>query len=163
MGALEIAGGPGGSIVLDDRYEPIVIATWFGAPDSDAIRRFFAWNDAVIDRARLRGGYVLISDSNEAKRPAPLERRLISELTLAMPEDAKVLNVGNYVVLNNPLIRGALTAMQWLSPSPWAITTVGSCADAITRSLEDLKRAKLSAPDGLDAAEYRAPPRPNDA
>lgn len=157
---MEIVADPGGSIVLDDRYEPILIATWFGAPGAESIRRFFAWNDAVLARARLRGGYVLITDSNEAKRPAPLERRLISELTAAMPEDATALNVGNYVVLNNPLIRGALTAMQWLSPSPWAITTVASCAEAITRSLADLEQAKLSAPSGLVAADYKAPPRP---
>lgn len=161
VGDIESVCSLSGSIVLDDRYEPIVIATWYDAPEQHAIRRFFEWNLGVIERARRTGGYVLISDANNASRPAGLERKLIAELTDAMPADAVELAIGNYVVVDNALIRGAMAAMQWLSRTPWTAVNVATHREALERAMQDLARAEMRPPAGLDPEHYRPPDRPD--
>lgn len=161
MGDIEAICSPSGSIVVDTRFEPIVIATWFDAPEQSAIRRFFAWNNDVIERARVAGGYVLITDSDCASRPAAIERKLISTLTDQLPEDTKTLKLGDYIVLNNPVVRAAIMAMRWVGANPWAITTVKTCAQAIEGGLQDLRNARMRPPAGLDPATYRPPRRPD--
>jgi hypothetical protein len=139
-----------GEIVMDERWFPVLVVTWLDSPGLDAVRRYFEWNERMIDRVRAGpGAYVNITDSLEAHRPSPRVRALVAELTDAMPDDATELGVGNYVVFGSALIRGALTAMQWLSRDPWNITMVASLRQAIERSLDDLEVADVAPPPGL--------------
>lgn len=149
--------GPDGFIHCDPTHWPIAIATWVGPADEAGVRRFFAWNERVVERARGTGGYVLITDADRAQRPAPSVRRLVAELTDAMPEDATALSVGNYVVVSSRLIRGAMTAMQWLSNEPWTSVLVGTMHEALVAALDDLDHAGLPRPTGLDPTCYARP------
>jgi hypothetical protein len=148
---------PKGAIVCDSRHWPIVIATWIGSNDVSAVRNFFAWNDEVLERARSGSGYLLITDADDAARPPPEVRRVVATLTDQMAGDASALNLGNYVVLTSALVRGALTAMQWISRDKWATTQISGMPEAIARAFEDLARAGLQAPSTLDPSTYRRP------
>ena len=145
-------------IVVDDRYFPLVVTTWFGDPSEAMVERYFAWLVGLVDRTvAAQTKYVLITDASDAKRPRPSVRQQIAERTDALPDVVVDINVGNYVVVENPLVRGALTAMQWLSRSTWTNKTVGSCAEAIALGLEDLDGHGIPRPAGLDPARYARP------
>ena len=154
---MKVLKGPEGSITLDGRYHPVAIATWDGQADEASIRKFFEWNAEVVRMAADAGGYILITDATTAKRPPPNSRRLIAELTNAIDESANQLSLANYVVLTNPLVRGALTAIQWISAQPGDITYVDTCDEAIKRSIETLKAAGMPVPEGLNPAAYQRP------
>ncbi|MFV8756150.1 hypothetical protein ACNOYE_36840 [Nannocystaceae bacterium ST9] len=100
----------GAELVLDDRLSPILIATWFGSATPRTVDAFHAWVDERIADARSRGDRLtLVNDSIDADRPAPEARRKFTEHEL----DASVL-VASPVVLTNPLVRGAMTAIGWV-------------------------------------------------
>ncbi len=160
MEGIEVFEGTGGTVIADARYAPLYIATWYDQPAEDVIRPFFAWNLRIVEQALRDGGYVLITDSTRSERPAPVERRLIAELTEAMPPEGTERCLGSYVVVDNPLIRGALTAMQWLGANPWNFISVKTCAEAIRRGLENMAEAGMPLPSDLDPDRYEAPPRP---
>ena len=139
-------------IVVDDRHFPVVVSTWYGDPTEAIVRRYFDWLSGIIERSRSESvPYVLITDATYAKRPQPSVRQVVAELTDAMPPYTAEINIGNYVVVESALIRGALTAMQWISRQTWTSVTVPSCEDA------DLARAGQPAPAGLHPDTYTRP------
>lgn len=145
-------------IVVDERESPLLLITWFGEPNEAMITEYFDWMVAMVERFHASGGkYVLITDASSAKRPRPSVRQQIAERTDALPPYTADINIGNYVVIDNPLIRGALTAMQWMSRSEWTNKTVGSCTEAIRLGLEDLDRHGIARPRGLDPLAYQRP------
>lgn len=148
---------PKGYIVCNALHWPVVIVTWVGDNDEGAIRAFFEWNDEVVVRARERGGYLMISDADGAEGPPVMMRRLVAELTDAIAPDAKELSLGNYIVLSSALLRGALTAMQWISRDKWATKQVGSMQEAISLAFVDIDIGGKSRPRTLDPDSYERP------
>ena len=120
----------------------------------DAVREFFRWNEEVIERGRKEQGYLMITDADRAARPPPEVRRLVAQLTDEIPDDAKELSMGGYLVITSALVRGAVTALQWMTREKWITTQVGSMADAIHRAFIDLDKAGHRRPRGLDPNAY---------
>ena len=89
--------------------------------------------------------------------PSPKARALMVELHEAQPTFEGLIFV--YAVIPNALIRGAMTAMQWLSRKPMPTQAVPSVAEALRRGLADLERAGGRRPTSLDR-EYARPARP---
>ena len=155
----ETVGGEAHGIVLDSRFFPILIATWYGDATEEDVDGFFDWQTRLADRARAVGTqYVMVTDASAAARPKPSVRRRVAQRTNEMP-DVKAINAAAYVVLDNPLIRGALTAMQWISRDNWGdqTTVVATCQEALERSLADLDRVGAVRPEGLDPTAYQRP------
>jgi hypothetical protein len=147
------------SLVVDDSRGALYVATWFGAPSDRLVSSYFDWFEGAVGKhLRSKSPFVLITDALDSARPTPGARKLIAERTDALPSFGDV-NVGNYVVLSNPLIRGALTAMQWISSKPWTSVMVGSMKEALGRALGDLERAGAQRP-ALDPDRYQRPKRP---
>jgi len=147
------------AVVADDRHAPIYMSTWYGAATEQVVVDFFAYNRRVIDdNMRAQRPFVIITDATDAARPAPKVRSLITEETDGSP-DPGALMVGNYLVLSNALVRGAFTAMQWLSRRRWPTIVVATPAEALRRALVDLARAGARAP-SVDPAAYVRPSLP---
>lgn len=148
-----------GAIVLDGRLDGIYVVTWFGHANPEIVDNYFDWFGAIAEqRLRARAPFVLISDALDAARPSPKVRAQVAARSDALP-DFKALNVGNYLVVGSTLIRGAITAMQWLSRKAWISVVVASTQDALRRGLADLERAGV-APPRLDPACYERPKLP---
>jgi hypothetical protein len=152
------------ALALDDRTFPVVFATWIGAPDTTLIRAFFAWNDAVLARvAQEHTVFVLISDGTAAARPDAAGRLLIADLTREMAKShsaVEPLRAASLVVLDNPLVRGAMTAIGWLMGGMHN-DYAASCAAAITFARERFEARGANWPAGLTPESYvplRAPP-----
>jgi hypothetical protein len=149
------------SVVIDPRGWPIVIATWFGEPTELLVDRYFAAHDVILDRARkARERIVLITDAFATERPSAKARKRITDLTAAQPSDVMALTVASYVVIENPMIRGVVTALSWVNPKMAESQNVATITIALERALASLDQAGIPRPKGLTPAGYRRPSRP---
>ncbi len=147
------------SVTIDTRYWPIAIASWIGKPTEDLVRQYFAQADTrLIARARKgRLGFILITDATTADQPSPKARTLIADLTNAQPEDAMALSIGSFLVVDNAIIRGVVTALRWVLPRMRDVESVQTMEQALTRSLALLDGRKIPRPADCDARAYRRP------
>ena len=114
---IELHEGQAG-VVLDGSHYPVLLTDWIGVPSEALVQRYFAAYIAMLEQIARTGGHaVLITTTEQAGRPPANVRKLIADLTSEHRELINRVVVGNAVVLNNPLIRGAMTAMSWLDPS----------------------------------------------
>jgi len=143
-----------GAIVIDERHAPVYIAAWFGAASEATARAYFAWTTEIIEGAlRSRRACAIVVDSEDAGRPSAKVRALMAELSDQVPRAEDLLRV--YVALPNPLVRGALTAMQWLSRKPWPMVVVPSIGDGITKSIEWIRANGGGVPSSLVAQTHK--------
>jgi hypothetical protein len=148
------------SVVIDHRYAPVYITTWFGVGTEEIFVKFYEANRNVVEEnCAAKQAFVVISDASDAERPPPKVRARLTEIGEDAP-DGQPFMVGNYVILESALVRGAFTAMQWVSRRKWPSVVVASPGEAIERALEDLTRAGVAAPAGLSSASYTRPERP---
>ena len=158
--SLTVFGDGKSSVVIDHRHPPVYITTWFGVGTEEIFLKFYQANRSVVEtHVAAQQAFVVISDASHAERPPPAVRARITELSQDSP-DGKPFMVGNYVVLESALVRGAFTAMQWLSRKKWPSVVVASPRQAIDRALGDLARAGATPPAGLSADGYTRPERP---
>ncbi len=151
------------TVIVDDRYLPVLISVWSGQANMETARWFKAENQTQMEAIVARGQpYVMISDASNAERPQPAVRKYFAELSDDAVEGSEALSLGNYVVITNAVIRGALTAIGWISERAARMTSVASMQEAIERALADLDAAGVPRPPGLDPATYR-PPAPDQA
>lgn len=149
------------TVVIDPRGWPIIIATWFGEPTELLVDRYFAAHAVLLDRARRsRERIVLITDAFATERPSAKARKRITDLTAEQPADVQTLTVASYVVIENPMIRGVVTALAWVNPKMAESENVASITIALERSLAALDAAGIPRPKGLTPSSYRRPARP---
>jgi hypothetical protein len=146
------------SVVIDVRPWPVVIATWFGEPTEDLVRKYFAEHATLLDRARRKEQrIVLVTDTFATQRPSAKARKLIADLTSAQPDDISKLTLGSFIVIESVLIRGAVTALRWILPRLAESESVDSIGAAFERAAALLDARGIPQPKGLVAREYRRP------
>lgn len=144
------------AFVADARDYPLLVVRWFGESTEDSVRRYFRWLDAMYERAKSEGTQIVtINDSRLAKRPPPTVRKLTAELIDASAVATGDDSLPTVLVLDSALIRGAVTAMKWLSIAKWNVETVGDMPDAIARAFELLEGAGVNPPATIDPNTYR--------
>jgi hypothetical protein len=153
-------GSEGDSIANDDTFFPILISTWFGSPTETLVRSYYRWLHEQLDRSkRERLPLIIVTDSGPAGVPSAEVRRLIADLTLEWDKaGATEARVGSYVVIENALMRGVITTLNWLHGNLQS-ENVATCERALTLALNDLSRRRVPAPTGLVPAKYRRPER----
>jgi hypothetical protein len=149
-------------VIGDIRAFPVQITTFFGQTTESLMRHYFAWSYEVTAMAKARDTrFVLISDNSLAIRPEPTVRRVVAELIDGGPPEAATLIAATFVVYESALVRGAVTAIQWLSNRNWNLTTVPSVQHGITAALAKLTAEGIALPVGLSAETYRTPTIPD--
>lgn len=107
-----------GEVVLDATTLPIVVATWAGRADESLVDRYFEELRELLEALEGRGTQALMLTLTErAGQPSAVTRHRITEHTLALRDQLERVFFANAVVVENPLIRGALTALGWVDPS----------------------------------------------
>jgi len=147
------------AIIIDDSTSPLLVATSYGVTTEKLAREAFAWlrEFAAGMRAR-RGRYVTVIDARQAGRPSASVRQLVSTLTDELREVAPGAELASLFVAESVLIRGALTAIMWVSRSSWRPILVSSCEEALQRGAEILRAAGVEVP--VIPARYRPPAPP---
>jgi hypothetical protein len=148
-------------VVGDIRHFPVLIATWYGEPTEPLVRAYFKWSDEVAAEAYSNDRrYVIISDNVHARRPSPTVRKLVAALIDAGPAAKTERVISTFVVFESALVRGAVTAMQWLSHKEWNLTTAATVQIAITGALGVLAKHGAPIPARLSPSTYERPPSP---
>ncbi len=151
----------GSSVIGDIRHFPVLIVTWFGEPTEPLVRAYFAWSDEVAREAHANGQrYAIISDNSHALRPSPTVRKLIATLIDEGPAAKTDRVVASFAVFESALVRGAVTAMQWLSRQSWNLHTTATVQHAVEGALDALAEQGIQRPAHLSPATYVTPEAP---
>ena len=152
--------GAVGSVVMDDRWFPVAIATYWGEVEPALLDTYYAWFDRQLARAREEGTRIaLVFDARGVTRTtAAIRRRLVHETDV---REALVRErvVGMFVVVRGALLLGMVAAIVTLVRGGLRLSTVGEPAAALERALARLEGAGVARPAGLDPRSYAPPCR----
>lgn len=99
---------------IDTSHLPLLITTWFGSPTIGLVEVYSEWLVRFVERSRKDGRkFVILDDAIRAGRPAPPVRALLAKIQC--PADVVIDRV---VVVDTAAIRGALTALSWITGNP---------------------------------------------
>jgi hypothetical protein len=136
-----------GSIRVDDSRFPLVL-TVFEGPVNDA--EFDAYLEETTKRTISRQTRnVVIVDASAASRPPASQRKRQADWLNQHRPMLKQYNLGTVFVIANPLIRGGLTAIFWISPMPSPTTVVATYAQAEAWAFDRLREAGIQPPPPL--------------
>lgn len=119
------------------RY-PIVVATHLHTPTPEEIcADLDALWAGLLERT---GPFVLVDDPTQVPAFGANLRRAIGEhVTAHEPAETKRRCRGLSVVVDNALVRGALTAIMWFIRPPYPIKPVASLEDGLAWAREQLR------------------------
>lgn len=134
--------------IIDESYEPLIV-TVMPARFTDAeITAFLARHEALLARGRR---YCTITDLSQiAGLPEATTRRRIADWQQKVESTMRKWTVGTAIVAPSNLLRGAMTALNWLSPPPYPQEIVADRAAAITALEGIYARAKEPVPASLE-------------
>lgn len=161
MAVLQLRDGER-AIVADDRYFPVLWLTWWGESNEALVHGYFEWHAEQLRRAQVENTkLVVVTDGRNAKRPPPTVRRLIGELTTELGPAAEQLSVATLLVLDNPVVRGAATAITWLTNRDFKFQAVPDLRVAMRLAQDKLRKAGIAPPaiDVEDCVPHSMPRR----
>jgi hypothetical protein len=144
------------AVVLDDRYAPVLVSSFFGETDL-ALAQWYETEqcELVVSQYRLGRRTVNISDATYAGVPNAQMRSFWAAMAERQSEALNDMTLLNCVVVTNAWARGALTAVGWLSPRVSALKVHPSIDAAMDAGLHTLASQQLAAP--VYARPYRLP------
>jgi hypothetical protein len=77
-----------------------------------------------------RGPFGLITDTRGSPMPSPLQRRTIIQFYADHDREIRANLLATAVVGDSTLVRGVLTALQWIRPAPHPVQIFASMVDA---------------------------------
>ena len=136
-----------GAIVIDDRHAPLVITTFMGETDLSLGKWFEEMHTKIILNHGAKGRRVLsIADATLAVKPTPDMRRFWAELSDRATPTMKEATLATFLVVNSALLRGAITAISWMSPSLRDLESFATIDEAIREGSVRLARAMTPIP-----------------
>jgi hypothetical protein len=161
---MERVTGDGSIVFLEDRFFPLVIATWVGPASESTAQAFFEWHHKQHARGAAEGRrFYSISDATLSGRPSPEVRRLFAEDVKMRSEEAEKAGKTpeelelSSVVITNRLLRGALTAIGWVAPSMKNLHSAATVQESLTHMLERMAEDGVARPEGLELDGYESP------
>lgn len=149
------------TIYCDARLFPVVLTRWVGTATLRNSERYAEWFIEQAKRAVGQGGRIVsISDASEAQRPPPEVRRWFSEWLVDPLAGLEVVS-HPVVVIQSPLMRGAMTAIGWFAPKVRQVLVVESLDAAVEKALAISKEHRLPiSPELTTGADFMpGPPR----
>lgn len=136
-----------GELVFDDRAFPIVLICLRGDLDAELVDQLFDWiKQLVTDSQDKKLRYALIFDALDIARPSPSLRGQIARRVDLLPPSWTSLNVGSHVLISSPVVRGALTALTWITSSKISTSFPDSLEAAIAKACVELRGAGIEPP-----------------
>jgi hypothetical protein len=134
------------SVVLVDRFEPILLVVWTGSPTEELLDHAKRWFEQRIRDATERGApLVMIADASQGGLPSPAVRRKLTEPIAT----ADCLLDWIAITPQSNLLRGVLHAVSWIIGPEHERTIVGTYREALERADAALLVVESSLPDEL--------------
>jgi hypothetical protein len=144
----------GSSMVFDDTFFPVIIRTYSGVTTERLVRETIAWLGEYLTKLPKQPKVVLISDTREVPSTDPKGRKFAAESSKTLEPHMRAHNVDAIVILTNPVLRGAIRAICWISDLK--LMPAKDLGDALRLAAESLAKVGRTLPFGLTPA-YRAP------
>lgn len=139
-------------LFLDDALSPFSIATWVGPATLQLIAKFHSWAEQQVAAAKREGKpVIMVNDGTAAGRPPADVRRAFAELRLD-PE----VPIKSFVVVTNPLVRGAMTAIGWLIGDGFDVINCKTMSEALERAADLAGHLGLEPPPAAELTRYAA-------
>jgi hypothetical protein len=136
-----------GAVVIDDRYAPLIVASFMGETDLELGRWFVEANRKLLLQHAASGRRMLsICDATLATKPTPEMRRFWADFSNASTQTMKDATLATFIVVNSPLLRGAITAIGWLSPALRDLESFSTIDEAVRDGAARLARAGTPIP-----------------
>lgn len=137
-------------IIWDHRYLPVLIGHVVGEANMQSVDFFFSVRDAALMAATKDGSkIVIVSDMTRYAMPPATIRKALGERSKNDPNITSILGYVN--VVPNALLRGMVTAIQWLvGDGLRPVKTVGNLQEGIKASIQMLSNAGIE----LDATSF---------
>src|SRR5690606_23599055 len=143
----EVRRNARGAVILDDRYAPLIITTFLGDANLELGQWFMEANRRVlVSQAALGRRVISIVDATHARKPTPEMRKFWADMSNGDGDSVRNASLANFIVVNNSLIRGAITAIAWLSPTLRALESFATMEEALDQALLRLSKAGIAAP-----------------
>ncbi|PRQ09040.1 hypothetical protein ENSA7_10300 [Enhygromyxa salina] len=148
-------------ILIDVAHAPLYLSCWRGQLSVDVVTQLFEFSHEVAQAAldsMTRVAYV--NHVDDVQRPSSDVRRTVTELSLELARSGRrEPTVGSWQIICNPLIRGVLTALTWVSSKMVDGRIVSSWEHGITEAVAALEDAGQQLPLGaeIDASRYLFP------
>lgn len=125
-------------VELEQDQFPILVARWSGDTTSADVDTFFSWLEGHIRRARAGGTRLALINVADTQRSNPEVRRQLTDRAKSLEGND---DVGTWIVLNNLMVRGILTAIQWMDPSSKRNRVVPTYEQALREARDSLKQS----------------------
>jgi hypothetical protein len=143
----------GDAIVVEDALFPLVIVTLPPrATDTDWLSMFAAYERLYARRERFH----VVNDGTRVRSvPTPAERKTIGVNTERHEADSRRFILGSAIAVTNPLARGALTALAWLTPPVYKLTYHSKVVECMDEALATFQKHAVPVTDGMRARRER--------
>ncbi len=126
------------TIEQDERYFPLVLVTMpSGSLTDDAVAEFIDGQRKLLARGKTLG---MICDARQSPAMPAKQRSMWGEWLKESEPIASRLVASMGIVVSNPLVRGALTAVLWIRTPPYPVHVCASLAEAAERVGGDLRK-----------------------
>lgn len=137
----------GSAFVVRTEHWPFVMSELPSRLDEAGLERFMAIHDGLLARQQP---YVTLTDCTAiAEIPNAAVRRRIGEWNKKIEADIRRYNIATAIVISNGLVRGALTALQWLAPPPQPTEVVARPYEGARFLLQQMQRHGMAVTPGL--------------
>jgi hypothetical protein len=127
-------------IDVDTSLWPIVLVTPYGNLTDADYETMFKTFDALW---RRRERMLSLTDTRKSGNATPKQRQRIGEWLKANADTMERCSLGSVVIVESTLVRGALTAIDWISGSKIRSEYVGTWKHAVDKAKEILVKHGL--------------------
>ncbi|NUO53021.1 MAG: hypothetical protein HOV80_29595 [Polyangiaceae bacterium] len=133
-----------GGFEIDESAFPLVFINVAEGADVAQLEQFFAAYERMLSRNEP---FVNVTDVSRVRaRPDALVRKRLAEWTRSIEPRVVRLSKGDARVVDNALIRGAMTAISWLHQHPVKQEWFGNRDEAVAWAIERLEEAGVHVP-----------------
>lgn len=130
------------TIQFDHSRWPLVVVTHHGAPTDEEFEIYLGKLKDNLDRAvREKKKTALIFDATHASGSSAKQRQRQAAWMKQHEAPSRLHSAGYAFVIPSTIVRGALTAILWLSPMPAPYVVVATLAEAESFCLKMLSEA----------------------
>ena len=136
-------------ISVESQWFPVIVTSWSGPYTQRNVDTFFAEQRRLAERAlREETWLAVIAKIGEA--PDAAGRKLVADATQAMPAVLRARTARSFVIVENGLQRGVVTAVTWLIKDLADLEPVANEREAIAGARKLLAARGVSFPEGVD-------------
>ena len=132
-----------GAFRFDDSRFPLVVVTFSGSLGDDDFEAYLARMSGLLAR---RSKNVTLLDARAADSPSARQRAKQADWLKANRETLQQYSLGTVFVISSAMVRGALTAILWMSPMPAGHTVVGTLEEGEHWAYERMVAAGVPLP-----------------